>query len=646
MRHGFAPAALSEPLCTRLKERRPQLAADVIRLTSLSASGHPGGSLSSLDALMLLYATINVDPKNPAMPERDRVVVSHGHISPGVYSTLADVGFFDIDEAFRGFRRAGSVFGGHIENVVPGVEWNTGNLGQGLSAGCGMAVAGRVRGYDYNVFVGMGDGEQQKGQISEARRFASRFKLSNLIAWIDVNGLQIGGATEDIMPFDLAASWRADGWNVIECDGHDFDALYGAFRSAALKQTNNPDAPTVILLRTVMGKGISFIENLAKFHGTTLNDEQAARAFAELGAENNLDALRARRTERSSNLPHHVERDTQVRLNTGPNRDYEPGTVTDCRSAYGAVLADLAALNAEDSEAWPVIGLSCDLEGSVKMNAFHAAVPDRFFEAGIAEHNTAVVAGAASISATIPFFSTFGMFGIVECYNQQRLNDQNGAAPRVVVTHCGMDVGEDGPTHQCIDYIPLAHNLFGFHLYSPADPNDADRILRYVAANHRPVFVTMGRSKLPVVTDGDGNAAFGGDYEFEPGRWPTVRPGDDAVIFAVGPMVYRAVEAAETLAAQGIGLRVVNAASLKPVDEEAILSAARQVGTLLTYEDHNVRTGLGALVSQTLGDHGVSARLKRMGVTRYGTSGKPNDLFAEQNLAPEDVVATVKALLQ
>ena len=595
---------------------------------------------------MLIYAVAGIDPTTLSSSDRDRVIISHGHISPGVYATLADAGFFDINEAFRGFRRAGSVFGGHIENVVPGVEWNTGNLGQGLSAGCGVAVAGRVRGHDYNVFVGMGDGEQQKGQISEARRFAARYELSNLIAFVDVNGLQIGGATENIMPFDLAASWRSDGWNVIEADGHDFDALYSAFRSATLKRTNNPEAPTVLLLRTVMGKGISFIENDPKYHGSTLNDEQAARAFEELGVTNNLEALRAKRGERSSNIPHHLNRDTTVRLNTGEARDYASGTVTDCRSAYGAVLSDLAELNANDPDAWPVIGISCDLEGSVKMNAFHRAVPDRFFEAGIAEHNAAVVAGAASINQIIPFFSTFGMFGIVECYNQQRLNDQNGAAPRVVVTHCGMDVGEDGPTHQCIDYIPLAHNLFGFHLYSPADPNDADRILRHVAATHRPTFVTMGRSRLPVITDAEGRPAFGGDYSFEPGKWSMVRPGDDAVIFAVGPMVYRAVEASETLAGEGIGLRVVNAASLKPIDEKTILDAARSVGTLLTYEDHNVCTGLGSLVAQTLGDHGVSARLRRLGVRQYGTSGKPDTLFAEQSLSPSDVAAAVKELLR
>ena len=193
MRQGFETPSLSVDQSAHLAELRRSAAADIVRLVSLSASGHPGGSLSSLDALLVLYASAALDPAAPHHADRDRLVVSHGHISPGVYATLAGFGYFDIREAFRGFRRAGSVFGGHVESVVPGVEWNTGNLGQGLSVGAGFAMAARARGASFTTFVGMGDGEQQKGQIGEARRFAVKYKLNNLVAFIDFNGLQIGG---------------------------------------------------------------------------------------------------------------------------------------------------------------------------------------------------------------------------------------------------------------------------------------------------------------------------------------------------------------------------------------------------------------------------------------------------------------------
>lgn len=643
MSTGFDAPELSSELLQQLTERRAQAAANALTLVTLANSGHPGGSLSSLDALMTIYQCANLDGTNPTDPLRDRVVISHGHISPGVYATLADAGYFSIDDAFDGFRRCGSAFGGHIEKEVPGVEWNTGNLGQGLSAGAGFAIAARAKNQDFKIFVGMGDGEQQKGQLSEARRFAAHFNLSNLIAFVDVNGLQIGGKTSDIQEQDHAAVWEADGWNVLEADGHDFADLYQVLRAAVRKETKNPDAPTVLLLRTVMGKGVSFIEDLAKYHGQALSVEQLRDAYKELGVDDRYDAI----VEHRNNAvlpPAHFERDRNVVLDLGEPITYEAGKVTDCRSAYGNALQDLAERNVDNPEAWPILGISCDLEGSVKMQGFRKASGNRFIEAGIAEHNAAVVAGAASTLNTVPFFSTFGMFAIVEAYNQQRLNDQNAAAPRVVVTHCGLDVGEDGPTHQCIDYVSIAHNIFGFELYAPADANETDRIVRYVAGNHHPSMVTMGRSKLPTISTRDGKPALAQD--FVPGKWQTLREGDDAVVFAFGTMVYRAIEASDALKEDGIGLRVVNASSLKPFDREAIIDAARFVGTLFTYEDHNVHTGLGSLVAGVLGDEGIGAKLTRLGVSQYGTSGKPDDLFAAQGLAPEDLAKAVKRAVE
>lgn len=642
MPQGFDAPVLSPETLQGLQERRRAAAANALTLVTLANSGHPGGSLSTLDALMTIYQCANLRGDVPNDPNRDRVVVSHGHISPAVYATLADAGYFRMEEAFNGFRRAGSAFGGHIEKEVPGVEWNTGNLGQGLSVGCGFAMGGRANGQSFNVFVGMGDGEQQKGQIGEARRFAAHFELSNVIAFIDVNGLQIGGKTDDIVKMDLAGDWAADGWNVIECDGHDFAALYDAFRRAVRCETENPKAPTVLLLRTIMGQGVSFIEDQAKYHGTALTVDQLRAAYAELGQPDNYDAIKA---ARDASTPVHptFQRNRAVNIDLGLPRTYPVTESTDCRSAYGNALEDLARINAEREGAWPILGISCDLEGSVKMGGFRKVTPQNFIEAGIAEHNAAVVAGAASILNTVPFFSTFGMFAIVEAYNQQRLNDQNEAAPRVVVTHCGLDVGEDGPTHQCIDYVSLAHNLFGFELYSPADPNETDRIVRAVAGRHVPSMVTMGRSKLPTIATLDGEPALAGD--FVPGKWVTLRPGKDAVVFAFGCMVYRAVEASDALRAEGIELRVINASSLKPFDRDAIIANAKEVGVLFTYEDHNVHTGLGALVAGVLGDEGIAAKLRRMGVSKYGTSGKPDDLYAEQGISPADLAAAVKTAL-
>ena len=643
MSFGFDAETLSSDQLATLGARRNATAADIVRLVDLAGCGHPGGSLSTLDALLLIYGCGRLSGAEPHAPDRDRVVVSHGHVSPAMYATLAEHGFFDIQDAYDGFRKAGTVFGGHVESVVPGVEWNTGNLGQGLSAGCGYAMAARINGGSYNTFVLMGDGEQQKGQPSEGRRFAAKFELNDLVAFVDVNRLQIGGKTADIMPTDLAAMWRADGWNVIEVDGHDHSGLYGAIRSAVRHETDKPNRPTVLLLDSVMGKGFEPIENDHKYHGQKLSPEWAAQAIEGFGGENNLEALHAHRKENTPHYSHDIVVDRDVKLSLGEARTYEAGFVTDCRSAYGKALHDLALANKDDANAWPIVGLSCDLEGSVKMNAFHAETPDRFVEVGIMEHHAAVLAGSLSKERIVPFFSTFGMFAMIEAYNQQRLNDQNGANPKVVSTHCGLDVGEDGPTHQCIDYVAAMRNLFGFEVYVPADANECDRIIRTVAGRYAPTAVAMGRSKMPTIGTRDGAPALAG--EFIPGKWVTLRDGDDAVVFAFGPMVYRAVQVSDELASEGIGLRVVNASSLKPADHECILRCAQEVGKVLTYEDHNVHSGLGCIVTSVLGEAGVAAKVRKLGVTRYGTSGKPDDLFAEQGLAPSDLAAAARAIV-
>ena len=221
IKKGFDREKLAREDIEFLKSFAKKCRGDIIRMTTLSASGHPGGSMSSIDIYSVLYGLCDVDPANPYKPERDRIVVSHGHTSPGVYSALGNYGFFDVNYAVLTFRTAGYQFEGHIAKSVPGVEWDTGNLGQGLSAACGFALSSRLHNFNNQVYCLMGDGEQTKGQIGEARRFAVKYKLNNLTVIIDKNGLQIGGKTTDIMPNNIAENFKADGFHVIEINGHD-----------------------------------------------------------------------------------------------------------------------------------------------------------------------------------------------------------------------------------------------------------------------------------------------------------------------------------------------------------------------------------------------------------------------------------------
>jgi transketolase len=299
--------------------------------------------------------------------------------------------------------------------------------------------------------------------------------------------------------------------------------------------------------------------------------------------------------------------------------------MTDCRSAYGAVMQQLAERNNGDRVR--VAAFSADLEGSVKLNGFHAESPAAFLEGGIQEHNSATASGRLSREGYSVFFSTFGIFGVTEVFNQQRLNGFNGANVKLVCTHCGTDVGEDGPTHQVVDYAGLLRSTFDWDVFVPADPNQCDRIVRAVADRPGCQFVGMGRSKLPVLSRADGSGPFyDGSVGFEPGRADVLRDGDDGAILAVGVAVHHAVAAHDAILERtGRRVRVLNLASIRPIDRDAVIAAAG-TGFVLTVEDHHPDTGLGGVVALTLADAGVACRLERAGIDRWPGSGVPEDI--------------------
>ena len=248
-----------------------------------AASGHIGGSLSAIDAITTLYfGVMNVDPDHPQDPDRDRFVLSKGHCTPALYPVLALRGYFPVED-LKLFRSIKGHYSGHAEmRHVRGVDMSTGSLGQGISAAVGMALGGKLKKKDYRVYTVLGDGEIAEGQVWEAAMSAAKYGLDNLCAVVDVNGLQIDGATRDVMPSEpLDKKFDAFNWNVIHVDGHDYDALLQAFADAAACK----DKPTVLLLKTTKGKGVSFMENNAGWHGKAPNDEQYAQAKAELEAK-------------------------------------------------------------------------------------------------------------------------------------------------------------------------------------------------------------------------------------------------------------------------------------------------------------------------------------------------------------------------
>ena len=618
------------------KLREIQIKANVARgaivtMTALAKSGHPGGSMSTIDFLLTLYHMIDHDSKNPLWEKRDRIVMSHGHVSPAVYSSLAIMGYFDLEEAISQFRLAGSIYEGHVEPDVPGVEWASGNLGQGLSAGCGFALANKLKKIDAQTFVLMGDGEQQKGQISEARRFAVKFDLP-ITAYIDYNQLQISGDINKVMPQNIMDNYLSDGWDVIEIDGHNLVEI----RDSILDSVNN-EKPTLILANTTMGKGVSFMENKAKYHGSPLSEEQLADALQELGLENNLEKYKKLRAA-FKETPKKKHTSWNLNIKEGKPIVYE--NKTDNRSAWGNAIADLAKINKDA----PFVVFDCDLQGSVKTKEFEDQLPKNFIQSGIMEHNTAVVAAAMSKAGFQVFWADFGVFGVDETYNQHRLSDINETNLKIITTHVGLDVGEDGKTHQCIDYLGVMKNLFHFKTIVPADPNQTDQVIRYIAARPGNFLVPMGRSKLDSIKDKAGNLLFGKNYKFEYGKADLMREGQNASLLVMGTLAGRAVAIADKLAEEGVNLQVWNICSPIDLDEEALKKAAA-TGTVFTYEDHSIHTGLGNSVADKMMQMGLTCNFYKFGVEDYALSGNSDDVFKKCRLDVDSIIERIKEKL-
>ncbi len=633
----FENETLSPQEIEKLKELARLARGDILKMTTLAGSGHPGGSMSSIDIYLILYSYAEISPAKLNYPERDRIIISHGHTSPGAYAVLGRLGYFDIEDALIGFRKINSPFEGHVVRNVPGIEWSTGNLGQGLSAGCGLAIASKIHNLNFHTFVAMSDGEQAKGQVGEARRFAIKYFLRNLTVIIDNNRLQISGWTSEVMPVNIKENYLSDGWEVIEIDGHDFQAIYKGLRYAI-----HNDRPTAIIARTTMGKGVSFMENNPEFHGRALTLEECNRALAELGVLNDLPHLIERRKRAIFKTTQQKKRSFKINLDTGQPLLYDKAV--DNRKALGNALNDIARLNFSIKDRTPIVVFDCDLAESIRTRDFGQKYPQNFFEAGVQEHSTATIAGALSTQQVVTIFGDFGVFAIDETYNQQRLNDINATNLKIFATHLGLDVGPDGKTHHCIDYLGLLKNLYNFKIIIPADANQTDQVVRYALKQPGNFLIGVGRSKTEIITDETGKPFFGKNYRFVYGRAEVVRKGRDGAILTFGPLVSKAVEVHNLLKKRGHLIMVINLPTPTVLDN-SVLKRAIATGMIITYEDHNAETGLGSLVAQYLIEKRVQIRFKKVGIRYYGLSDEREVLYRSQKLDVQSLVRVILNLL-
>ncbi len=619
---------LPKELEKELKEKAKFARADILKMTNIAKSGHPGGSMSSIEIFLTVYTFANFDPKNPDDPNRDKFVISHGHTSPGVYSALIQVGAIDREEVLTSFRHVSSRFEGHVTRGLPGIDWTTGNLGQGLSAGLGMALATRYNGRDYHVFVMMSDAEQNKGQVAEARRLAVKYNTENLTVVVDYNDAQISGKASNIMKVNIKEEYEAAGWKVYETDGHDFSLLYSAIKKAV-----EDGSPSVVLARTKIGKGISFMEDQVKYHGKPLSDEELEKALKELGVENDTEKFKEKRKKLPIKKPSRVKKEYEVNIDAGEPFVYEKDM--DGRGAIGKAILDLVKRNPNS----PIAAVDCDLLESVRFNWLAEEFLERIIEAGVAEQNAATVAGAMSAEGVITFFGDFGVFAVDETFNNQRLNAMNHTNLKVIATHCGTNVGEDGKTHHALFYLTGVANWFGFEVIVPSDANQADRAVRYAASRYGNFLISVGRSKLPIIKKEDGRVFYDENYTMDCKRADIIRkPKSDRVVVSMGSVVPFAVEAADEVGAGTVAIPCPLSFEIESLKD--LLNGKK----ILVVEDHNW-FGLGALLAYKMVSAGiVPKRFEHVAIREFTESGNWKDIYKLHGLSKGKIKEKLESL--
>ena len=575
-----------------LKAMANDIRIDVVKMVTHAGSGHPGGSLSAADIMTALYfgGVMNHDPANPKDPQRDRFVLAKGHAAPVLYAALAHAGYFPCEE-LPTLRKLGSRLQGHPDcQLVPGVEVSTGSLGQGLSVACGMAAGLRLDGIDAHVFALLGDGECQEGQVWEAAMFAAHQKLGHLIAIVDRNELQIDGRTSDVCdPGDVRAKFEAFGWDAVDVDGHDIDALIEVLGKL---KADASDKPHAVIAHTIKGKGVSFMEDQAGWHGKAPNLEQAAQALADLGCEDDIAAEEVPEIVVSPAYEGSVA-STEAKAPAAKPRLLDPSEAVEkkaTRAAYGVTLAQLAA------EGMHIVAVDADLSGSTttaKFAAADSANEGRLFNVGIAEQNMVDVAAGLACTGNIAFTGSFAVFGTGRAYDQIRNTVcYSNLNVKIAPTHAGVSVGPDGGSHQMLEDVSLMRSIPNMKVLVPADYASAAAAVRLAAMTPGPVYIRMGRASVPCV--------YAEGVELSLGGANVLREGADVTIAACGVEVEQALTAAEKLHEEGIEAEVIDVYSIKPLGAATILESIRKTGCIVTAEEHSCYGGLASAVSELL----------------------------------------------
>ncbi len=604
------------------KELGRQLRIDSIRSTTQAGSGHPTSSMSASDLMaVLMLSHLKYDPENPHAAYNDHLIFSKGHAAPLVYSMYKAAGWI-TDEEMMTLRQFGSRIEGHPVPLLPYVDVATGSLGQGLPIGVGIALCGKyVDKLPYKVWIVCGDSEMAEGSMWEGFDKASHYNLDNIVAIIDVNRLGQRGETELGWNLDAyGARLEAFGWHAIKINGHDYDEINSAFDEAA----RTTGKPTCIIAHTNKGDGVSFLSNKEGWHGKALNADQERDAIAELGGPINKLFPVAKPEVAQAYKPTVGE----LKL---PR--YELGQKEATRKAYGDAIAAIGAFNPD------VIVMDAEVSNSTYADEFKKAYPDRFFEMWIAEQQLVSTAVGFSVRQKQPFASTFAAF-FSRAYDFIRMAAISRANIKLAGSHAGVSIGEDGPSQMALEDIAMMRAVHGSTVLYPSDANQTAKLVEHMADDMKGIsYLRTTREKTNIIYSPDESFPIGGSK--------TIRSSgeDRASVIGAGITLHEGIKAVDQLAGEGIKVRLIDLYSVKPVDQETLIKAARETKTLIVAEDHWPQGGLGDAVLEALAEHpdGVNARVIKLAPGDIPGSGKPAELLAAAGIDAAHIVAAVKA---
>jgi transketolase len=602
-----------------LRKIATRLRIHSLRMTTAAGSGHPSTCLSAADiAACLFFSEMRWNTKDPDDPASDEFVLSKGHAAPLLWAAYAEAGVIPL-ESLLDLRKISSDLEGHPTPRMKWVKAATGSLGQGLSVGVGLALAQRLDKSPARTFVLMGDGECAEGQVWEAASSAAYWKLRNLCAVVDVNGLGQSGPT--MHRHDLAAlarEFRAFGWDASVIDGHKIDKILGA-----LKEAGKKGKPTVLLARTLKGKGVSFIEDKNGWHGRPLKADELARALEETGCLPDIDS------RKFVHKPKPFQKKNMTSSFDFPRTAYKDKTAT--RLAYGNALLNLGRVNPY------VVAIDGDVKNSTYADKFFEAFPGRSFQSFIAEQNMVGVGMGLAAKGNIPFMATFAAF-LTRAHDQIRMAAYSFSNIKICGSHVGVSIGEDGPSQMGLEDLAMFRPIPWCVILYPSDAVSSEACVAAAAVHKGMVYLRMSRPATPIL--------YGTGEAFPIGGSKILRKGeDDAVtVIAVGITVHEALKACDELKREGIGVRLIDAYSVKPLDEETIVrEVVATGGRAVVVEDHYAGGGLGDAVAQALAG---KAALRHLCIRELPRSGKPDELLERFGISASHIVRAAKELVR